>query len=1375
VDDPVLELARLRDLLPRSMAEARLRCAPRLNEAERRLMRGESADKALRGCADLLEAGVAAHERRTAIPLHLTYPEHLPVAQRRADILAALSEHPVLVLTGETGSGKTTQLPKMLLELGFGRSGAIALTQPRRVAATAMAARIREEMDASEAVVAHAVRFDDRRSEDTLLAVMTDGLLLAEATSDRLFSRYDVVIVDEAHERNLDIDILLGLLRRAREVRPELRVVVSSASIAAERFAAWLGDAPTIAVSGRTFPVDIVHQPPGDDDVGYLDAAVRTVRDLHEGAGTEGGDILVFLPTERDILEAQRRLRDLTAAVPLPLFGRLTPAEQQRIFAPARGRKVILATNIAETSLTIPGIRFVIDTGLARMKRYQPSTRTERLPVEPVSRASALQRAGRAGRVEAGICIRLYAEDDLERRDEFTAPEILRSNLAGVLLRCLAMGIDDPQAFPWMDPPPSHAWDQARVLLEELGALDPDAADLRLTPLGRAISAIPADPQVARILVAGLTEGVPHEACTVAAFLSVQDPRVRPLGDEAKADAAQRALAHEAGDIATILRLWDRWQEAETNSRREKLCRELYLGRRRMREWSDVRHQLWSSLRERKNTVLADPHAAEKWPLDRIHRSVLAGMLGNVLLWDAKQKGYRAAGDRLLAVHPGSALRSGKGDDGKKSPPPMPWLVACEVVETSRLFARLCAPIDPQWVIDLAGDRLKRSYRQPRWEARRKQVVVTETLLWKGLAVRDGKAVPFGPIDPVAALAVFIREALGSEDPLGVPLIDANQAVFALARDLRQRLRDPSLNVEPEHLAAWYAQRLAGSAVSTTAELNAWLAAGGEDRLRLQLSDLVPADAAARADAMPATVRIAGASIRLAYRYAPGSDDDGVSLELSEEQATRLTLAALDGLVPGWTGDLVLGLIEQLPKDDRRRLIPLAETARALTAELTALAGRADLATALSGLLAERHQIRAARFDRRLLPVWLRPRVIVRGAHGVVYTGRDPEFIALQAEAAPDRLALVRAEWETPPVAGWPGECPAEVTVAGITGHCGLERSRDRDGSVAVRRAVHASAPAAEAWHADGLEAALEAALAGDLEAWITAPAPGSLSPRCDKALGLSLGAARRQFALAAAWATPHRVVREAVMFEVLLADARAALALARREGDAVLTRAIDAAERLRAKLKQGARTLGAASAQRQAAADLARLTASSWAVRLPWPTLRRLDQLITSLASRLEAAATGKPEALRTDERIAHLAGDCAEALEPDDARWLAALGLAGEARRLRGQLEECALAYATPGAAAAAARSEADLRLACAKVEKAVAAAGDRIAAARGRLNEAAPLIHRIPTGANRDRLTREHGELLRSLPDLTIGADLDAQVRSADALVARIRAAV
>ncbi|MBA3939571.1 MAG: AAA family ATPase, partial [Planctomycetes bacterium] len=667
--------------------------------------------------------GVVEVQRRSSLPLTIAYPEQLPVAARRDEILAEIARSKVVVLTGATGSGKTTQLPKMLLEAGYGRRGMIALTQPRRVAAVAMAARIREELAAAEGVVAHSVRFDDRAGADTLVRVVTDGLLLAEFANDAELSRYDAVIVDEAHERNLNVDLLLGLLRLLRERRPELLVVIASASIEAERFAAYFSrplpesahvppPTPIIAVEGRTFPVEIRYQPPGDDDIGYLGAALSAIREVH--GDREPGDVLCFLPTERDIIEAGRRLDDLAGATVLPLFSRLTPKEQQRVFQPVRGRKIVLTTNIAETSLTISGIRYVIDTGLARIKRYQAGSRTERLPVEAISQASSTQRAGRAGRVSAGVCIRLFAEEDFTARDPYTTPEILRSNLAGVLLQCLGMGLGQPESFPWLDVPAGHAWQQARTLLDELGAFAepprgaecgvrsaegpatgrqpvpadsdqqreaepqriprdtsasaaasgdqhsaphtphsaprdqhsaPQGPQSALSPMGRQLASIPADPQVARILLAGLSEGVAYEACTIAAFLSVQDPRVRPLGSESKADSAHKAMAHEAGDLATVLRLWDRYQEAASASARKRFCESGFIGFRRMREWADVRHQLWQAIRERRAgpagpgqpkgaVVPPTGHPAEAWPLDRVHRAVLAGMLGNVLMYD---------------------------------------------------------------------------------------------------------------------------------------------------------------------------------------------------------------------------------------------------------------------------------------------------------------------------------------------------------------------------------------------------------------------------------------------------------------------------------------------------------------------------------------------------------------------------------------------------------------------------------------------------------------------------------------------------------------------------------------------------------------------
>ncbi len=961
---------------------------PKLRQAAQRLARGQAADRTLGEVAARLAAGAAEVQRRSALPLTITYPEQLPVAARRDEILAEIARSPVVVLTGATGSGKTTQLPKMLLEAGYGRRGMIALTQPRRVAAVAMAARIREELAAAEGVVAHSVRFDDRAGADTLVRVVTDGLLLAEFANDPELSRYDAVIVDEAHERNLNVDLLLGLLRLLRERRPGLLVVIASASIEAERFSAYFArplpdsahvppPVPIIAVEGRTFPVEIRYQPPGDDDIGYLGAALQAIREVH--GDREPGDVLCFLPTERDIIEAGRRLDDLAGATVLPLFSRLTPKEQQRVFQPARGRKIVLTTNIAETSLTISGIRYVIDTGLARIKRYQAGSRTERLPVEAVSQASCTQRAGRAGRVAAGVCIRLFPEEDFSARDPYTTPEILRSNLAGVLLQCLGMGLGQPEAFPWLDAPAGHAWHQARGLLEELGALTERAApgarpalpggaeggsaaevggarreprgarprdesggastgsaegagavrtagsdeggrrtaEAGLSPLGRQLASIPADPQVARILLAGLSEGVPHEACTIAAFLSVQDPRVRPLGSESKADSAHKALAHEAGDLATVLRLWDRYQDAASASARKRFCESGFIGFRRMREWADVRHQLWQAVRERRGAaagagqaagaaVPATGHPSEAWPLDRVHRAVLAGMLGNVLMYDPELRVFRGAGDRQLHVHPGSALRAGKVDDGKRAPPPPPWLVACEVVETSRLFARLCAPIDPEWVVELAGARVRRRHRDPHWHVKRRQVVCTETVTWKGLPVRSGRLVPYERIDPRDATAVFVREGLCGEHLDGeFPVIARNRAVLADARRLRDRLRDPTLWIDDAQIAAFYRERLGLEAVdapviASSDALRRWCRTHGEERLVIAAADLADPEAVARAAAgFPEEVAMGGQRLALRYRFVPGDADDGVTLELREDQLALVDQGRLDWLVPG--------------------------------------------------------------------------------------------------------------------------------------------------------------------------------------------------------------------------------------------------------------------------------------------------------------------------------------------------------------------------------------------------------------------------------------------------------------------------------------------
>ncbi len=1378
----------------------------RLDAAEDRLEHGLPADRQLVEVEAKIEASAELLAARTATPLTFHYPEALPVSGHRDEMLALLSTGTAFVLTGETGSGKTTQLPKILLESGRGRRGMIALTQPRRVAALTLSARIREELAAPESAVASSVRFDDRADDRTLVRVMTDGLLLAEAAKDPDFTRYDAIIIDEAHERSVNVDLLLGLVRLARERRPDLALVVSSASIEADRFATWMGaGTPVVRVSGRTFPVDIYHQPPGDDDVGYLDATVRIVRDLHDGGND--GDFLVFLPTERDILEARKRLDGLAGASVLPLFGRLAPHEQQRIFQPVKsgfGRKIVLATNIAETSLTIPGIRVVIDSGLARLKRFNAGTRTERLPVEAVSRASCLQRAGRAGRTAPGICVRLFAEDELARRDEFTTPEILRSNLAGVMLTCLHLGLTDPTVFPWLDAPTPQAWHQARILLEELGAValaatDGSAGGLRpvLTPLGRTLARIPADPQVARILVAGLTEHVAHEACTIAAFLSVQDPRVRPPGKEAAADAAHRSFAHEAGDLATILRLWERWEEAATNSRRQRLADDLFLGLRRMREWADVRHQQWSTLRETYGGRDLPPHghAAGAWPLDAVHRAVLTGMLGNVLMWDAAQKSYRAAGNRLLAIHPGSALRQ-RGDVPKDQPPqagrapakpdhkrgPLPWLVACEVVETGRLFARLCAPIDPLWVIEFAGDRVARRHRDPQWHPQRQQVVVVESVLWKGLPVRDHRMVPFAPIDAPAATAIFLDQALTREEGVAslarrFPMLLDNRRLLDVAKRLRHRARDPSIMVEEEHLTALYRARLITDGVpallASAEDLSRWIAAHGADKLRFTLADLIDPVLAERADAdFPERIRLGGREFPLEWRYLPGDETDGATLDVREDDLARIDPVALDWCVPGWIGETVVTLLGTLPKAQRRELIPLAETAAKLVEAVRPLAGRMALTDALSGALRERHGFSAS-FDRSVLPAWLNLRLRLSSGEvdgKVVWCGRDRGLFAARSRISADRLRLLRSEWETAPCAGWPGDCPGKTTMNGIDGWIGLGRARTADGSVAVQRTVYPGENSFRAWHDDGLDAALESALAAELAAAATASVPRAMH-QVEATLGLRVGAARRELALGAGLEVERGRISDAASFNALLVQARAAVATATPLIDGLLLNVADQVEALRRRFRQGSKSLAAAGLIAGVADECGRLAAPGWTRRVPWSAAQHLDTAMRALAGRLDLAAQQAARAEALHRRAQQIHGLLAESGALDDWRLLACLGLTRNARAAEGQLVLFTVALAQAGAASN--HAEGRLRALVDELDRARHAAQARIAQVRAGLHEAGILVGRLAAGKLKDRLVRELAEL--RLGEFTAGTDLDAQLAAGQALVERVRLAV
>src|ERR1035437_5544544 len=718
-------------------------------------------------------------ERRLNVP-RTAYPPELPITARKDDIVAAIRAHQVVVIAGETGSGKTTQIPKMCLEAGLGIEAKIGCTQPRRVAALSISRRIAEELNVTWGrEVGCKIRFDDRSSAQTYIKMMTDGILLAETQGDPDLAEYNAIILDEAHERSLNIDFLLGHLKGLLARRKDLKLIVTSATIDTQAFSRHFDNAPIIEVSGRLYPIEVTYQPldavsEEQGEISYVDAAVQAAERILYETGT--GDLLIFMPGERDIRETSDQLEGRFAggAEIIPLFGRLSAGDQQRVFAPATRRKVVIATNIAETSLTIPGIRYVIDAGLARISRYNPRTRTKRLPIEPVSQSSANQRKGRAGRVQAGVCIRLYAEEDFNARPLFTQPEIQRANLAEVILRMKAFHLGDIETFPFVQPPTPAAIANGYALLQELGALDEQRA---LTRLGDDLARLPIDPTLGRMLLQSQHEHATRELLIIAAGLSIQDPRERPLDKKDAAAAAHKRFADPSSDFLTLLKIWDavhdQWERLRTQGQRRKFCKANFLSYLRMREWQDLHAQLHGALEDLGRFKLNDSNA----DYAAIHRSILTGLLGHVALRKERNQ-YQGTGNRLVAVFPGSALfdrnerqpKSVAHANGKTPPKPAstqqpPWIMAGEIVETSQLFARTVAGIDPLWIVQLAPHLCKTTHQNPHWSVTAGNVLVEEKTTLYGLEVHQAK-VAHGNINPQEATEIFIRSALVEDDLL---------------------------------------------------------------------------------------------------------------------------------------------------------------------------------------------------------------------------------------------------------------------------------------------------------------------------------------------------------------------------------------------------------------------------------------------------------------------------------------------------------------------------------------------------------------------------------------------------------------------------------
>ncbi|MBL1078965.1 ATP-dependent RNA helicase HrpA [Nocardia sp. 2] len=1132
--------------------ELRTRLAELSIRDEHRLRR--RLDKARGGDLTDLEreidtARLRVDARRAAVPT-IRYPEQLPVSARRDDIAAAIAAHQVVIVAGETGSGKTTQLPKICLELGRGIRGTIGHTQPRRLAARTVAERIAEELGTELGdVVGYTVRFTDQASDRTLVKLMTDGILLAEIQRDRLLRRYDTIIIDEAHERSLNIDFLMGYLKQLLPKRPDLKLVITSATIDPELFARHFSDengtpAPIVEVSGRSYPVEIRYRPlslevpltsddPDDEDTEIVDrdptdAIADGVRELL----AEGdGDILVFLSGEREIRDTADSLRDLKLPRTeiLPLYARLSAAEQHRVFSAHTGRRVVLATNVAETSLTVPGIRYVIDPGTARISRYSMRTKVQRLPIEPVSQASARQRSGRCGRVADGIAIRLYSEDDFESRPQFTEPEILRTNLAAVILQMTALGLGDIESFPFVEAPDNRAIRDGIALLEELGALGrrtgdsapnaetPDAG-LVLTPIGREMAQLPVDPRMARMLVEANTTGCLAEVLIIVAALSIQDVRERPVEHQQAADTKHARFTVEGSDFLAYLRLWDYLgdqRKSLSSNQFRRLCRDEYLHYLRIREWQDLHGQLrtitrglgWSTTTgedgssdstpasgdstddrrgrrgrgsgapkeqagrsaavgrgeresgrsgpERGDRIAALAAAADEalpWDVTSIHQALLSGMLSHIGVREAESREFLGARNAKFMIFPGSSLA--------KKPPR--WVMAAELVETSRLWGRTAARVEPEWAERLAGDLVKRTYSEPHWSSKRGAALAYERVTLYGIPLVTQRRVDFGRIDPELSRELFLRHALvQGEWQTKHEFFARNRELLEDVADLEHRARRRDILVDDEVLFEFYDKRIPADVVSVRHFDSWWKKAQRKQPQLLDFtaSTVVNEDAALLdPTSYPDSWRQGELTFPLTYQFEPGQADDGVTVHIPVAQLAHVRAVGFDWLVPGMREELVVALIKTLPKQLRRSVVPAPDFAKAALERLTPRAEplRTGLARELSQLGSV--TITPAHLDPAGLPDHLRMTFAATDPAGAVIS-RSKSLAELKtrlSEQVSKSVARANNAAERAPATVWtseslgtlPSSVKREVSGQTITGYPALVAESE---GVAVR------------------------------------------------------------------------------------------------------------------------------------------------------------------------------------------------------------------------------------------------------------------------------------------------------------------------------------
>ncbi|MDK8658241.1 MULTISPECIES: ATP-dependent RNA helicase HrpA [unclassified Corynebacterium] len=968
----------------------------------RRRLSKARAPKALREIGQDIQAAADRLALVDAAVPQLTYPDSLPVSARKDDIAAAIEENQVVIIAGETGSGKTTQIPKICLDIGRGRRGLIGHTQPRRIAARTVAERIASELDQDIGEsVGYAIRFDDQVSDNTAVKLMTDGILLAEMQRDRFLNKYDTIIIDEAHERSLNIDFLLGYLKRLLPKRPDLKVIITSATIDPESFAEHFAQpngtpAPIIEVSGRTYPVEIRYRPLEFEaggklvDQDPLDGLTEAIEELM----AEGdGDILCFFPGERDIRDAMeaieaKKWKNVEVA---PLFGRLSNQEQHRVFSNHRGRRIVLATNIAETSLTVPGIRYVVDTGTARISRYSTRTKVQRLPIEPISQASANQRSGRCGRVADGIAIRLYSEQDFQSRPEFTDPEILRTNLASVILQMVSLKLGDIEQFPFLQPPQFKAIRDGLNLLHELGALQDKHEKPTLTETGRNLARIPLDPRMARMLIEAHTNGCLHDVIIIVAAMTIQDVRERPLDYQAQADQAHARFKDKTSDFLSMLKLWDyikQTRNEQSGNKFRKRMKQEFLHYMRIREWFDLVRQL----KDVSKQLGWDYQEATERRSDDIHIALLSGLLSNIGARDGNSKEFHGARNTRFLVFPGSAL--------SKKPPE--FLMAAELVETSRLWARDVAAIDPSWVEKLGADLLKHNYSDPTWSRKRAAAIAHQKSTLYGVPIVADRTVPYHRVDPVAARDMFIRNALiAGEWNAHHDFLKANAQALDEAAEYEEKARRRGLIVDEDTLFDFYDQRIPDK-VTTGRHFDSWW-----KKKRRQKPDLLNFDPATLVDdshdvtevSFPDHWRKGSIDYELTYKFEPGDPLDGVTVMVPVPMLAGLDTEGFDWLVPGLRLELVNELIRSLPKALRRTVVPAPEFAERAMERLIPFEG--PLTQQLADVLRELggHGINASDFQPDKLPEHLRMNYAAIDKRGTIIDS-DRDLAALRERQA---------------------------------------------------------------------------------------------------------------------------------------------------------------------------------------------------------------------------------------------------------------------------------------------------------------------------------------------------------------------------------------